>query len=72
MSNPATASEFQDALQEHGQADSSTLAEYISQQDNLIQEAAEALPHVFDQCTYALGYIRYPFHFIWYSSHSYS
>jgi E3 ubiquitin-protein ligase UBR7 len=36
-----------------------TLEEYISRQENLIQEAAEALPHSFDHCTYPLGYIRF-------------
>ncbi|KIK67421.1 hypothetical protein GYMLUDRAFT_37543 [Collybiopsis luxurians FD-317 M1] len=37
---------------------SATLAEYVASQDILVQEAAEALPHQFSQCTYPLGHIR--------------
>ncbi|CCM01773.1 uncharacterized protein FIBRA_03840 [Fibroporia radiculosa] len=37
---------------------SQTLASILDHQSSLVQEAAEALPHQFSQCTYALGYIR--------------
>ena len=36
----------------------STLAEILASQQHLIEEAALALPHQFNQCTYPLGYIR--------------
>ncbi|KAF8228424.1 hypothetical protein L208DRAFT_1403929 [Tricholoma matsutake] len=36
----------------------STLAEYIASQEELIKEAALALPHQFSQCTYTLGPLR--------------
>jgi len=36
----------------------STLTEYIESQEELVREAALALPHSFSQCTYSLGYIR--------------
>ncbi|KAK0495677.1 hypothetical protein EDD18DRAFT_1170331 [Armillaria luteobubalina] len=39
---------------------SSTLTDYIETQDNLLREAAEALPHQFNRCTYPLGSIRQP------------
>ncbi|KAJ3720403.1 hypothetical protein EV361DRAFT_887810 [Lentinula raphanica] len=35
-----------------------SLADYIASQDSLIQEAAEALPHQFSQCTFPLGHLR--------------
>ncbi|KAG6833147.1 hypothetical protein H0H87_010861 [Tephrocybe sp. NHM501043] len=35
-----------------------TLAEYVASQDELLQEAALALPHEFSKCTYSLGHIR--------------
>ncbi|KAF8201219.1 hypothetical protein K438DRAFT_1821619 [Mycena galopus ATCC 62051] len=37
---------------------SQTLSAYVASQDELIQEAALALPHQFSQCTYALGAVR--------------
>ncbi|KAJ7233855.1 hypothetical protein B0H12DRAFT_1028234 [Mycena haematopus] len=37
---------------------SQTLSAYVASQDELLQEAALALPHQFSQCTYALGPIR--------------
>ncbi|KAG6837393.1 hypothetical protein H0H93_010011 [Arthromyces matolae] len=37
---------------------SETLADYIESQDELLKEAALALPHEFSRCTYSLGYIR--------------
>ncbi|KAF7377599.1 UBR-type domain-containing protein [Mycena sanguinolenta] len=37
---------------------SQTLSAYVASQDELIQEAAMALPHQFSQCTYALGPVR--------------
>ncbi|KAL4247816.1 E3 ubiquitin-protein ligase UBR7 [Abortiporus biennis] len=37
---------------------SRTLSDIIATQTNLVQEAAEALPFEFSQCTYSLGYIR--------------
>ncbi|KAJ6466837.1 hypothetical protein C8R45DRAFT_1020277 [Mycena sanguinolenta] len=37
---------------------SQTLSAYVASQDELVQEAALALPHQFSQCTYALGPIR--------------
>lgn len=39
---------------------SETLAEYLKSQDELMREAALALPHQFSQCTYSLGPLRYP------------
>ena len=36
----------------------STLEEFIESQQDLLQEAALALPHDFSKCTYNLGYIR--------------
>ncbi|PBK71494.1 hypothetical protein ARMSODRAFT_934247 [Armillaria solidipes] len=39
---------------------SSTLTDYIETQDSLLREAAEALPHQFNRCTYPLGSIRQP------------
>ncbi|KAF8901155.1 hypothetical protein CPB84DRAFT_1679997 [Gymnopilus junonius] len=36
----------------------STLSEYLDSQDELVKEAALALPHQFSQCTYSLGYLR--------------
>ncbi|KAG6867849.1 hypothetical protein C0993_010304 [Termitomyces sp. T159_Od127] len=35
-----------------------TLAEFVATQDELLQEAALALPHEFSKCTYSLGHIR--------------
>ncbi|KAG6865452.1 hypothetical protein C0991_002375 [Blastosporella zonata] len=35
-----------------------TLADYVASQDELLQEAALALPHEFSKCTYTLGPIR--------------
>ncbi|KAI0055286.1 hypothetical protein BV25DRAFT_1873175 [Artomyces pyxidatus] len=35
-----------------------TLTEYLATQEDLVQEAALALPHQFSQCTYHLGPIR--------------
>jgi len=35
-----------------------TLAEYLASQEELLQEAALALPHEFSKCTYSLGHIR--------------
>ncbi|THU85132.1 hypothetical protein K435DRAFT_783431 [Dendrothele bispora CBS 962.96] len=35
-----------------------TLADYLASQNDLVQEASEALPHQFSQCTYALGPLR--------------
>ncbi|RDB26718.1 Protein mlo2 [Hypsizygus marmoreus] len=35
-----------------------TLAEYLASQDELLQEAALALPHQFSQCSYSLGPLR--------------
>ncbi|KAG6890036.1 hypothetical protein C0995_012493 [Termitomyces sp. Mi166 len=37
-----------------------TLADYVASQDELLQEAALALPHEFSKCTYSLGHIRFP------------
>ncbi|KAG6911042.1 hypothetical protein DXG01_005458 [Tephrocybe rancida] len=37
-----------------------TLADYVASQDELLQEAALALPHSFSKCTYSLGPIRFP------------
>ncbi|KAF5381770.1 hypothetical protein D9615_005432 [Tricholomella constricta] len=37
---------------------SETLAEYLASQEELLQEAALALPHEFSKCTYSLGSIR--------------
>ncbi|KAK7050492.1 UBR-type domain-containing protein [Favolaschia claudopus] len=37
---------------------SETLADYVESQDELVREAALALPHQFSQCTYALGPVR--------------
>ncbi|PPQ88175.1 hypothetical protein CVT25_005140 [Psilocybe cyanescens] len=37
----------------------STLSEYLDSQDELVREAALALPHQFSQCTYPLGPLRY-------------
>jgi len=39
----------------------STLAEYIASQEELVREAALALPHQFSQCTYTLGPLRSEF-----------
>ncbi|KAF8625682.1 hypothetical protein AX15_005257 [Amanita polypyramis BW_CC] len=36
-----------------------TLEEYIASQEDLVKEAALALPHEFSRCTYSLGYIRH-------------
>ncbi|KAF9465925.1 hypothetical protein BDZ94DRAFT_1343311 [Collybia nuda] len=36
----------------------STLAEYLASQEELVQEAALALPHQFSQCSYPLGALR--------------
>ncbi|KAF8880534.1 hypothetical protein BD779DRAFT_1548779 [Infundibulicybe gibba] len=36
----------------------STLAEFLSDQENLVKEAALALPHEFSRCTHSLGPIR--------------
>jgi E3 ubiquitin-protein ligase UBR7 len=36
----------------------STLSEILANQDELLKEAALALPYQFTQCTYSLGYIR--------------
>lgn len=38
---------------------SSTLAEYLASQEELVQEAALALPHQFSQCSYPLGALRF-------------
>ncbi|KAK7436687.1 hypothetical protein VKT23_018942 [Stygiomarasmius scandens] len=35
-----------------------TLADFLASQEGLVQEASEALPHQFSQCTYALGPLR--------------
>ena len=35
-----------------------TLSSILSSQSSLLQQAAEALPHSFSQCTYSKGYIR--------------
>lgn len=35
-----------------------TLSSFLSSEADLISEAAEALPHQFSNCTYALGHIR--------------
>ncbi|KAH0579006.1 hypothetical protein H2248_003176 [Termitomyces sp. 'cryptogamus'] len=35
-----------------------TLVDYVASQDDLLQEAALALPHEFSKCTYSLGHIR--------------
>ncbi|KAK2460000.1 hypothetical protein APHAL10511_008006 [Amanita phalloides] len=35
-----------------------TLEEFIASQEDLVKEAALALPHEFSKCTYNLGYIR--------------
>ncbi|KAG5652551.1 hypothetical protein H0H81_004612 [Sphagnurus paluster] len=37
---------------------SETLTEYLASQEELLQEAALALPHEFSKCTYSLGFIR--------------
>jgi hypothetical protein len=37
---------------------SNTLRELLASQDELVREAALALPHSFSQCTHSLGYIR--------------
>ena len=37
---------------------SNTLRELLASQDELVREAALALPHSFSQCTHNLGYIR--------------
>ena len=37
----------------------STLSEYIQSQEDLVREAALALPHQFSKCTYSLGPLRY-------------
>ncbi|PAV18042.1 metaphase-anaphase transition [Pyrrhoderma noxium] len=37
-----------------------TLQSILDSEARLISEAAEALPHQFNRCTYALGYIRQP------------
>lgn len=36
-----------------------TLTDYLESQDDLVREAALALPHQFSQCTYSLGPLRY-------------
>ncbi|KIY65358.1 hypothetical protein CYLTODRAFT_456375 [Cylindrobasidium torrendii FP15055 ss-10] len=38
----------------------STLEEYIANQEHLVRQAAEAIPHQFTQCTYNLGALRQP------------
>lgn len=38
--------------------DSVTLSSILASQSSLVQEASEALPHAFSQCTYPLGSIR--------------
>lgn len=38
--------------------DSVTLSAILASQSSLVQEASEALPHSFSQCTYPLGHIR--------------
>ncbi|KDR79109.1 hypothetical protein GALMADRAFT_1222886 [Galerina marginata CBS 339.88] len=40
------------------QSVASTLSEYLNSQDELVREAALALPHQFSQCTYSLGPLR--------------
>jgi hypothetical protein len=45
--------EMEDATSE------ATLFEYLESQDELVREAALALPHQFSHCTHALGYIRF-------------
>jgi hypothetical protein len=35
-----------------------TLSEFLNSQDELVREAALALPHQFSQCTYSLGPLR--------------
>lgn len=37
---------------------SASLVDYVAQQDALLQEAALALPHTFESCTYSRGPIR--------------
>ncbi|KAF9479826.1 hypothetical protein BDN70DRAFT_806372 [Pholiota conissans] len=37
---------------------SATLSEFLNSQDELVREAALALPHQFSQCTYSLGPLR--------------
>jgi E3 ubiquitin-protein ligase UBR7 len=37
---------------------SNTLSEILASQDQLLREAALALPHQFTHCTHSLGYIR--------------
>lgn len=37
----------------------STLAEYLESQEELVREAALALPHQFSQCTYSRGHTRF-------------
>jgi len=37
---------------------SNTLRELLASQDELVREAALALPHSFSQCTYTMGYVR--------------
>ena len=37
---------------------SNTLRELLASQDELVREAALALPHSFSQCTYDMGYVR--------------
>jgi E3 ubiquitin-protein ligase UBR7 len=37
-------------------------SELLAQQSALLADAARAIPHRFDACTYALGYIRQPVH----------
>ncbi|VDB99561.1 unnamed protein product [Peniophora sp. CBMAI 1063] len=36
----------------------SSLVDYVAEQDALLQEAALALPHTFESCTYSHGHIR--------------
>ncbi|KAI0087227.1 hypothetical protein BDY19DRAFT_893604 [Irpex rosettiformis] len=38
--------------------DSVTISALLASQSSLVQEASEALPHSFSQCTYSLGHIR--------------
>lgn len=41
-----------------GKLMSESISEIIASEERLINEAAEALPHQFNSCTFSLGYIR--------------
>jgi hypothetical protein len=62
LTNPA------DPVRAHRQKSmEATLTDYLQSQDDLVREAALALPHQFTQCTYPLGALRY-----WFSQHRYT